>query len=69
MLALPLFSPIFAVLWKFNMAGKMATKQTDGTRVGTGNKKKSKIQHPRIPKMLVKKCSMRVRVSPPFLLV
>ena len=47
----PYFSSIFAVLWKFNMAAKMATKQTHGKRVGTGNKKISKIQHLRIPKM------------------
>ena len=44
-------TPIFAVLWKFNMTAKMATKLTHGTQVGAGNKKISKIQHLRIPKM------------------
>ena len=37
------------------MAAKMATKPTHGTRVGAENKKISKIQHLRIPKMWVKK--------------
>ena len=37
------------------MAAKMAKKQAHGTRVGTGNKKNSKIQHLRIPKMWFKK--------------
>ena len=35
------------------MAAKMAKKQAYGTRVGVGNKKISKIQHLRIPKMWI----------------
>ena len=49
------------------MAAKMAKKDAHGTQVGAGNKKISKIQHSGFQKCDLKKCIMRVHVSPPFL--
>ena len=47
------------------MAAKMAKKQAHGTRVGAGNKKISKIQHLRIPKMWFKKMYHEGARKPP----